>query len=251
MWMIKRFLSPAGREKYSDIRKYVTERVPRLYNQIIGRDLRYFPQAWVRKEHIGSRYDGKQVCIDNITPESVVFSFGIGRDISFDLTMIERFDVDVYAFDPTPISKEWLKKQILPEKFHFFDFGLADYDGFVELYPFWPDDPTAHDFTILNPSKVNERTISCPVHKMATILNMLEHDKIDILKMDIEGSEYAVIDDILASEIEVTQLLVEFHHRFENVGLVATERAIKALNEHGYRIFSIGPDGQEYSFIRV
>src|SRR4030095_3181876 len=96
MWIKKLFLTPAGREKYSDVRKYITERVPRLYNQIIGQDLRYFPQIRCRQEHIGSRYDGKQVCIDNITSESVVFSFGVGRDISFDLTMIERFGVNVY-----------------------------------------------------------------------------------------------------------------------------------------------------------
>jgi FkbM family methyltransferase len=251
MWMIKKLLSPAGRENYSDIRKYIVERIPRLYNQIIGRDLRYFPQIRVHKEHIGSRYDGKQVCTDHIAPGSVVYSFGIGRDISFDLTMIERFGVDVYAFDPTPVSKDWLDKQALPEKFHFFDFGVSDYDGFAEFFPFSVDDPAAHDFTILNPSKASERMMTCQVHRIKTIMDMLKHQKIDILKMDIEGSEYAVLKDVLESDIEVNQLLVEFHHRFENIGLQATDEAIKALNKKGYKIFSIGPDGQEYSFLKI
>jgi FkbM family methyltransferase len=251
MQMIKRFLSPAGREKYSDIYKYVTERLPRLYDQIVGKDLRYFPQIWIRNEHLGSRYDGKQVCTDYINPDSVVYSFGIGRDISFDLALIERFGVNVYAFDPTPISKDWLSKQQLPERFHFFDFGVADYDGFAEFHPFFVDDPTAHDFTILKSIQENERMVKCPVYRMKTIISMFKHQKIDILKMDVEGSEYTVINDILSSNIEVKQLLVEFHHRFENVGLRATDRAIKALNDNGYKIFSIAPDGQEYSFIRL
>lgn len=251
MWMLKRFLSPAGREKYSDVRKYITERFPRLLNQISGRDLRYFPQIRCRKEHIGSRYDGKKICPDNLNSNSVVYSFGIGRDISFDLNMINRFDVDIYAFDPTPVSKDWLKSQALPRKFHFFDYGVANYDGFAEFYPFWPDDPKAHDFSILNPSKVSNAMIKCPVYRIETIMKKLHHPKIDVLKMDIEGIEYAVIEDFLDSSVEVSQLLVEFHHRFENVGLRATDRAIKLLNQNGFKIFSIGSDGQEYSFVRI
>jgi FkbM family methyltransferase len=251
--MIKRFLTPAGREKYSDIRKYITERVPRLYDQIVGRDLRYFPQVRVRNEHLGSRYDGKQVCTDDITSESIVYSFGIGRDISFDLALIDRFGAHVYAFDPTPVSKIWLDKQTLPEKFHFFDYGVAEYDGFAEFRPFFVDDPTAHDFTLLNlsPAEDGQRMVRCPVYRLKTILGMLKHKNIDLLKMDIEGGEYGVIQDLLSSQIEVKQLLVEFHHRFGNVGLEATDQAIKALNRHGYRIFSIAPDGQEYSFIHI
>ena len=249
---MKRFLTPAGREKYSDIRKYVVERIPRLFDQIVGRDLRYFPQIRCRKEHIGSRYEGKCVCLDNITPDSIVYSFGIGCDISFDLTMIERFGVNVYAFDPTSVSKEWLKTQNLPNEFHFFDCGVADYDGFAEFYPFWPDDSlTKHDFTILNPANAAKGIIQCPVYRLETLLNKQNHQKIDLLKMDIEGSEYTVIDDFLACGIEVDQLLVEFHHRFENVGLAATDRAIKSLNAKGFKIFNIESDGKEYSFIRV
>lgn len=251
MLILKRFLTPNGREKYSDIRKYTVERIPRLFNQVIGRDLRYFPQIKCRKEHLGSRYDGKCVCLDNITSDTIVYSFGIGRDISFDLAMIERFGVDVYAFDPTPISKNWLSKQNVPKKFHFFDYGVADYDGTAEFYPFWPDNPREHDFTIVHPSKASKGMISCPVYRLKTIMNKLGHQKIDILKMDIEGVEYSVINDFLESGLTVNQLLVEFHHRFDNIGLKPTDNVINLLNRHGFKIFNIGSDGQEYSFLRV
>ena len=40
----------------------------------------------------------------------------------------------------------------------------------------------------------------------------LGHDHLDVLKMDIEGAEYAVLDDMLQSDILPDQLLVEFHH---------------------------------------
>jgi hypothetical protein len=79
----------------------------------------------------------------------------------------------------------------------------------------------------------------------------LGHDKIDLLKMDIEGAEYSVLADLLASHIRVDQLLVEFHHRFPEVGVNKTKGAIKALNAAGYRIFSVSPSGEEFGFLRL
>ena len=35
---------------------------------------------------------------------------GCGEDISFDLGLIEMFDCDVYGFDPTPKSIDFVNK---------------------------------------------------------------------------------------------------------------------------------------------
>ena len=40
----------------------------------------------------------------------------------------------------------------------------------------------------------------------------LGRDHIDVLKMDIEGSEYGVLEDVLY--LDIRQLLVEVHQRF-------------------------------------
>lgn len=42
----------------------------------------------------------------------------------------------------------------------------------------------------------------------------LHHQQIDLLKLDIEGSEYRVLDEILESQIPIHQIVVEFHDRF-------------------------------------
>ena len=47
----------------------------------------------------------------------------------------------------------------------------------------------------------------------------------------------------------VTQLVLEFHHRFHGFNLFQTEDAVKSLNRQGYLIFHIS-DGKEYPFIR-
>ena len=63
----------------------------------------------------------------------IVYSFGVGKDISFDLELIKRYNFEVHAFDPTPTSIRWLAEQSLPPGFHFHTYGLADYDGTAEF----------------------------------------------------------------------------------------------------------------------
>ena len=82
---------------------------------------------------------------------------------------------------------------------------------------------------------------------------MDEHgiENIDLLKMDIEGAEYDVLDGMLASDIRPKQLLVEFHHRFSSIGLEATRDMIRRLEEAGYRIFAVSTVGREVSFLHA
>ena len=92
--------------------------------------------------------------------------------------------------------------------------------------------------------------ILAPVHRLTTIMERLGHDHIDLLKMDIEGAEYGVIADLLSCNIRVNQLLVEFHHRWPEVGVNKTKHAIRQLNERGHWIFNTSPTGEEYGFLK-
>ena len=89
------------------------------------------------------------------------------------------------------------------------------------------------------------------MHRLGTIMKKLGHASVDLLKMDIEGAEYDVLTDMLTQRIPVKQLLVEFHHRWPEVGIEKTRHAIRSLNEAGYRIFNVSPSGEEYSFLRT
>ena len=81
-------------------------------------------------------------------------------------------------------------------------------------------------------------------------MKKLNVKKIDLLKMDVEGSEYEIIDTILDMNNKPSQLLVEFHHRFQNIGFENTINAVKNLHKIGYRIFSVSKTGRELGFIQ-
>jgi hypothetical protein len=93
--------------------------------------------------------------------------------------------------------------------------------------------------------------IEVPAFSLSSITTKLDHDQIDLLKIDIEGAEYEVLDALLASDIKPTQLLVEFHHRFPGIGIEKTADLIKRLGDAGYKIFAISDIGREVSFLRI
>jgi FkbM family methyltransferase len=224
------------------------QNLKRIVRSIRGQNLRQQRQMNCTKVRLGN--DGARWCIcpDGLSVSSVVYSFGAGEDVSFELELVRQFGVRLHAFDPTPRSIEWLRNQALPEKFHFYAYGLAEHDGTCKFFP--PHNP-AHVSHSLVDRKTTGAAIEVPVRRLASIMRALGHQRIDLLKMDVEGAEYGVIGDMLDAGIAVGQLLVEFHHRWPELGIEKTEASIRALNRAGYSVFSISASGEEYSFLRA
>ena len=225
----------------------VARKAKRSLKSLLGMDLSPKIDGYCHKGRFGSQYGGWDVATGYIDKNSIVYSFGVGEDASFDTALIERFNLTIHAFDPTPKSIEWVKNQVLPTKFIFHVFGIAGFDGIVSFNP--PENPDHVSHTILSRPETEGRSISVPVKRLATIMKELEHSKIDILKMDVEGAEYEVIMDIEKSDIRPQQILIEFHHRFPNVGIKKTRDAIKSLRKIGYSLFSVSSTVTEFCFI--
>jgi FkbM family methyltransferase len=200
----------------------------------------------------GNRFAEWTFCPDYLDENSLIYSVGVGEDVSFDLELITHFKLHIHAFDPSPRSIAWIEEQTLPESFYFYPFGLAARDGTVKFSI--PDEPGIHSLKLTRSHRdqeSTEKTIELPVHQLSSILQKLQHEKIDVLKMDIEGAEYEVIEDILNSSLSIKQLLIEFHHRFDHIGTGMTRQAISRLNKAGYKIFHVSASGEEMSFIKI
>ncbi len=197
---------------------------------------------------LGTEYGGYAVCPTGLSSESVVYSFGVGCDVSFDLALIKERAVTVHAFDPTPRSIDWVKTQELPASFVFHPWGIADFDGTARFHA--PKDPTHVSHTLLGGGDAGTGAVDAPVFRLRTIMDKLGHDHIDVLKMDIEGAEYGVLGDVLGSGIQIAQILIEFHHHRSGVALEESQRAVEALERSQYRAFYESKNGYEFSFIR-
>lgn len=194
---------------------------------------------------VGSAYGGWTLRIEELESTSVVYSVGVGKDISFDVDLINRCGCIVHAFDPTPGCISWISEQELPPSLVFHPVGLAHFDGVLQFSP--PEDRSHVSYSALGASGPN--AIECRVERLSTCMARLGHGSIDVLKMDIEGSEYDVIQDILNSGITPRQLLVEFHHGSHSIDVRKTQEAVSALRKAGFQLYNVSSRGKEYSFI--
>jgi len=220
----------------------------RIAKWLLGREVIYKRQIRCKTIKLGNKFTDWSIVPDGLSSLSIIYSFGLEKDVSFEVELIKLYGVTIHAFDPTPRSIEFVKSLNLTDQFILHEFGIADFDGNAIFYA--PKDPTRVSHTIVpRSSRETSKSIEVPVYRLTTIMKMLGHNKIDLLKMDIEGAEYGVIQDLKDSNISISQLCLEFHHRWPEVGIKKTKKAISQINIMGFKIFDVSPSGLEYSFI--
>jgi FkbM family methyltransferase len=223
--------------------------IRRELRALVGRELPVPIRLKCRRARFGSSYGGWWVRSDVLGPDSIVYSVGVGRDISFDLSLIQHYGLRVHAFDPTRKCREWLRSQQLPPTFVFTGIGLADYDGrgffVLRSRPDWDN----YELNVSVSGAFDSEELS--VARLVTLMKQFGHEHVDLLKLDIEGSEYDVIKDVLSSNVDVRQILVEFHYEPRQVGqLTRLQATLEALERAGYVPFARSPVGHELSFWR-
>ena len=156
------------------------------------------PEVRVPTRYLGSPYGGWMIATTPLRDAAspVVLSFGLGDDVSFDEAMISTYRARVFGFDPTPASLRWLADHGIPASMRVEPIGIAAFDG--EQAFAMPAGETRGNFSS---KQRGDTTVVCQVRRYATILAMLGLRRVDVLKLDVEGAEYEVIDDLLASPI--------------------------------------------------
>jgi hypothetical protein len=110
-----------------------------------------------------------------------------------------------------------------------------------------PDDPQG-DSWFASQSGVAQLEVECI--DLDSLMKQNKHDHIDLLKLDIEGCEYEVIDQILKCRLPVKQICVEFHHGIlPGIRRSQTIGAMLRLIAGGYRL--IDQTGANHTFIRT
>lgn len=235
-----------------------------LYRATLERNLKHHLPAKtidVPTEAHGNTRSEYRVCPRGLSSSSVVYSLGVGSNISFDLSLIARLGVTVYAFDPTPESAAFVAKTRPPAEFRFRQIGVSGRDGTMQLTTIKAASRYYRPATLLRIRDDEATSVTVDVRSLGTIMTELGHDHIDLLKMDIEGGEYAVLDALLESPVRPGQILVEFHpallnvelhgHMFGSAGWAQTRRYVERLMASGYDLFHVANRGTEMSFLKT
>lgn len=199
------------------------------------------------KKWYGSSYGGFYVNPDLINEDSIVYSFGIGKDISFDRKIISKHKCKVFGFDPTPKSIDYINSLPKERLFSFYDFGISAKTGIKKFY--LPKARRAVSGSLVLNQFVSEKEyIEVKMKSFNDITKELGHKQIDIIKMDIEGTEYEVLETLFDTPVTIKQILVEFHDR-NYPEEIKSKRIVEYLRKKGYEIYGSSLNYEEISFI--
>jgi FkbM family methyltransferase len=180
-----------------------------------------------------------------IDRSSCVVSAGVGKDITFEKELVARFGCPVLLLDPSPTGALTMQQsENRVAEIEFLPLGLTGTDGEREFA--LPADPTEGSFTAVKSGAGDRTSFTC--RSLSSLTRERGIERIDLLKLDIEGFEYEVLDDVLASGLPVTQLCVEFHHFMPGIGIGRTVTAIGRLYRAGFRL--LHKSGTDYTFVR-
>jgi hypothetical protein len=248
----------------------------RRYLKWTERKLRVPVTSSVPTERIGTPYGGWIIPQNRLSPDAVCYLVGAGEDVSFDLGVAGRYGCEVHIFDPTPravIHVEALVQNLQQGKptpcatspTGFYPGYPPEVAGRLCLHPvgIWHEDTTLRFFAPQNDTHVShsivnlqhsDRHIEVPVRRLSGMMRELGHSRIDLLKLDIEGAEYQVVQSLLDDGIDVGILCVEFDesaaNHLDTRYLDRIEGALQTLLAAGFQVIAKEPGCHNYTLIR-
>jgi FkbM family methyltransferase len=223
---------------------------------------------------LGTTYGGWNIPLSpGLSEDSICYSAGAGEDISFDCALVEQFHCRVRIIDPTPRAIQHFSElgravstgMRFPvnnstedyyaisredfERLRFLAVGLADKD--LEMKFYLPKNPAHVSCSTVNLQKTS-RYFMAQCLRLSSVMRQQADESIDMLKMDIEGAEYAVIQDLVRTGLLPRLLLVEFDEAHTPLDGNAGDRIrhhIELLVQAGMRCVAI--DGSNATFVRT
>ena len=213
-------------------------------------------------EKLGTDYGGWYVPTNlNLDEKSIVYSGGVGEDISFDLVLSDKYKCNIFLIDPTKKSKiHFDEMKYYYDKNKWKLTGNIQKDYYSVVYPLkpdfkkinfldvglWKEEDTLKFYKQKNPDYVSQSVIknmfgedfdTVSVNTIKNIMKLNGHEKIDLLKLDIEGAEVAVLTQMLDNKIYPKYLCIEFDLYLKKKDTNnETQKIVKRLEQVGYKI---------------
>jgi FkbM family methyltransferase len=213
---------------------------------------------------VGTNYGGwyipKKLPLNS---ESVIISGGVGEDISFDIKIQSKYKCKVYLIDPTERSvihydecKKYydsnktyeFKGKIQPDYIYEIQNETPDFEKIYYINKgLWSHKTELKFFKQHNPDYVSQSvvdgfftpTYDCivPVDSLKNIMTENNIQKIDLMKLNIEGSEIKVLEQMLNDMIYPTFLIISFDLAMKNKDTDnLTQKMIQRLSDNDYII---------------
>jgi FkbM family methyltransferase len=162
-----------------------------------------------------------------LNKNSVVFDLG-GYKGNFAADIYGRFGCNIYIFEP--IKKYYLEchtKFNENRKIKCFNYGLSNVNGHFNI----SNGDNASSLILSNSIIETEKVL---IKRFSEEMEELGVSEIDLLKMDIEGAEFFVLEDIFSNGTisKIKFLQIQFHTFFPNSDILRDQIRSKLCETH-------------------
>jgi hypothetical protein len=156
---------------------------------------------------IGKGYDGGYIVSkSDIQKTDVLIGLGINDDWSFEEDFLSQKKVSIYAYDAS-VNKNFFLKQLIKSVVRVDNLKIFVHwlNVLLRYKKFFSQPNVIHIKKFVGLNSIDN--IHCT---FADVLKETNSDNI-FLKIDVEGSEYRFLDDIVANEERITGMVIELH----------------------------------------
>jgi len=172
-------------------------------------------------EYIGSDWGGWSIRTDLIRNNSYILSGGLANDITFDVGLLKlNPTIKIIGIDPTPLAEDTVNNlnSEFKDRYIFINKALHGDSKTITI--------GGDANSILTPHRGK-------TYEAINLNDILNQYDISILKLDIEGSEYSIIENL--NNLSVDQVCIEWHHWLGNKYTVEdTIYCIEKIKKFGY-----------------
>lgn len=185
------------------------------------------------------------------TPDSLAIDVGVGNYPDFTAFLIENYSMKSYIIDPT------LKHRQILEKFarehsgvSFLPFALGSKTELRTFYESQINVSGSLQKEHINVQNDPTETYEVQVVTLEDLLGKIDNRQISIMKIDIEGEEYSLVESFSKKNLEqIDQLIIEFHHgkTLKKYSMEDTRKAIKTVENFGMKSFMYNEHEQDHA----
>jgi FkbM family methyltransferase len=193
-------------------------------------------------KYLGTEYGGWVVDLDSINDGDVIICGGVGEDISFEEELLKYKDITIIEIDPTEKSHRFLETR-LNSKMKLIKGAIeSDDKTHVKIYKNKFPDYVSESVNTSHSYVYDEFHES----EVISIKKLKEEYKPSFIKLDIEGSEYNVLEECIG----INQVCVEFHHHcLSDKSYEDTMMLVNKFLENNYQIIDNRKNYQELTFL--
>jgi FkbM family methyltransferase len=194
------------------------------------------------------------IYLEKFNTNSTIVDVGCADDPDFSIFIMNKYNCKCFGIDPTKKHFEALNNVELKykNKFKHLPFAVATENGKLIFHE--SENNTSGSLLGKHTNIKNDLVTSYEVDTINLVelkrLILDKGGKINFLKLDLEGAEYKLLENIAPKDLnDIEQIFIEFHHHcIEGITIKDTLLLVKKIENFGFKSFSI--DNHNFLFYK-